>query len=70
MLALYRNCLKKKQLQDMDIEFEKEMIRNKKRRKQVAEENNNNVKESRFLTATTCTFWKSRYNMSFKQKCL
>ena len=51
----------------MDIEFEKEMNRNKKIRKQVAEENNNNVKESRFLTAT---FWKSRYNMSFKQKCL
>ena len=54
----------------MDIEFEKEMNRNKKTRKQVAEENNINVKESRFLTATTCTFWKSRYNMSFKQKCL
>ena len=35
-------CLKRKQLQDMDIEFEKEETR-----KQVVEENDNNVKESR-----------------------
>ena len=36
-------CLKKNQLQDMDIEFEKEMNHNKKTRKQVLEENDNNV---------------------------
>ena len=48
MLALYRNrdCLERKQLQDMRIEFEKEMNYNKKT-KQVVEENDNNVKESR-----------------------
>ena len=40
-------CLKRKQLQDMDIEFEKEMNHNKKTKKQVVEENSNNVKESR-----------------------
>ena len=40
-------CLKRKQLQDMDIEFEKEMNHNKKTKKQLLEEYNNNVKESR-----------------------
>ena len=40
-------CLKKNQLQDMDIEFEKEMNHNKKTRKQVLEESDNNVKETR-----------------------
>ena len=40
-------CLKRKQLQDMDIEFKKEMKHHKKKRKQVVEENDNNVKESR-----------------------
>ena len=34
-------CLKKNQLQDMNIEFEKEINDNKKRRKQVVEENDN-----------------------------
>ena len=34
-------CLKKNQLQDMSIEFEKEINDNKKRRKQVVEENDN-----------------------------
>ena len=46
-LQIQTQCLKRKQLQDMDIEFEKEMNHNKKARKQVVEENNNNVKESR-----------------------
>ena len=40
-------CLKRKQLQDMDIEFEKEMNHNKKTKKQLLEEYNNNVKEGR-----------------------
>ena len=40
-------CLKRKQVQDINIEFEKEMNYNKKTRKQVVEENGNNVKESR-----------------------
>ena len=40
-------CLKRKQLQDMDTEIEKEMNHNKETRKQVVEENDNNVKESR-----------------------
>ena len=38
-------CLKRKQLQDMDIKFEKEMNHSKKARKQVVEENDNDVKE-------------------------
>ena len=42
-----RQCLERKQLQNVDIEFEKEMNRNKKTRKQVVEENDNDVKENR-----------------------
>ena len=41
------HCLKRKQLLDMDIEFEKEINHSKKTRKQVVEGNDNNVKESR-----------------------
>ena len=68
MLTVYRNrhCLKRKQLQDMDIEFEKEMNHSKKTRKQVVEENNNKVKEGRAEFQKILD--KARKNKKFKSK--